>query len=196
MKRGMTKPRIIDILEQGKIGQQVTARGWVRSRRDSKAVTFLVLSDGGSPKTLQVVVDPGTPVDGADGLTLVGTGASVAVEGELVASPGKGQAMELKALRVTVLGLADQETYPLQKKGHSMEFLRSIAHLRSRSNVFGAVFRIRATLAQATHRFFSGEGFNYVHTPIITASDCEGAGAMFEVKANTCLLYTSDAADE
>ena len=185
MNRGMTKPRIIDILEQGKIGQTVTARGWVRSRRDSKAVTFLVLSDGGSPKTLQVVVDPGTPVDGADGLTLVGTGASVAVEGELVASLGKGQAVELKATRVTVLGLADQETYPLQKKGHSMEFLRSIAHLRSRSNVFGAVFRIRATLAQATHRFFSGEGFNYVHTPIITASDCEGAGAMFEVKANT-----------
>ena len=179
----MLRPRIIDLLEHGQIGQTVSAQGWVRSRRDSKAVTFLVLSDGSSIKTLQVVIDPG--IEGHDTLTQVGTGASVAVDGELVASPGKGQAVELKATRVRVLGLADQETYPLQKKGHSMEFLRSIAHLRSRSNVFGAVFRIRATLAQATHRFFSQQGFQYVHTPIITASDCEGAGAMFEVKANS-----------
>jgi len=179
----MTTERIIDILDKGQVGQRITANGWVRSRRDSKAVTFLVLGDGSSVKTLQVVVDEA--VREAADLQHVGTGASVSVEGELVASPGKGQTVELKADKVSIYGLADQETYPLQKKGHSMEFLRSIAHLRSRSNVFGAVFRIRSTLAQATHRFLSGQGFNYVHTPIITASDCEGAGAMFEVKANT-----------
>ncbi len=179
----MAKPRIIDILDKAEIGQTLTAYGWVRSRRDSKAVTFLVLGDGSSLKTLQAVIDPG--IEGHAELTHVGTGASVAVTGEIVASPGKGQALELKATRVEVLGLADQESYPLQKKGHSMEFLRSIAHLRARSNVFGAVFRIRAALAQATHRFFAAQGFHYVHTPIITASDCEGAGAMFEVKAST-----------
>ena len=196
----MANLRIIDILERGEIGQPVTAHGWVRSRRDSKAVTFLVIGDGSSLKTLQAVVDPGIPVIDAEGqavdggLAHVGTGASVSVAGELVASLGKGQAVELKATRVTVLGLADQESYPLQKKGHSMEFLRSIAHLRSRSNVFGAVFRIRAALAQATHRFFSGRGFHYVHTPIITASDCEGAGAMFEVRATTHAATPAEAA--
>jgi asparaginyl-tRNA synthetase len=179
----MAQLRIIDILTNGTVGQRVTARGWVRSRRDSKAVTFIALADGSSIKTLQAVIDEG--IDGHASLQGVGTGASVAISGELVASPGKGQAIELKADKVEVYGLADQETYPLQKKGHSMEFLRSIAHLRARSNVFGAVFRIRASLAQATHRYFAGQGFHYVHTPIITASDCEGAGAMFEVKANT-----------
>jgi asparaginyl-tRNA synthetase len=172
-----------EILTQKVVGDRVVAKGWVRSRRDSKAVTFLALSDGASGKTLQVVIDEATA--GKDGLTGVGTGASVAIEGELVASPGKGQAIELKALAIEVYGLADPESYPLQKKGHSMEFLRSIAHLRARSNAFGAVFRIRATLAQATHRFFASRKFHYVHTPIITASDCEGAGAMFEVKANS-----------
>lgn len=178
-----TKLTIDEILTQSKVGDRVVARGWVRSRRDSKAVTFLVLADGSTGKTLQVVVDDQTAQ--REGLVGVGTGASLAVVGELVASLGKGQAVELKALELEVYGLADPETYPLQKKGHSMEFLRSIAHLRSRSNAFGAVFRIRATLAQATHRYFAQRHFHYVHTPIITASDCEGAGAMFEVKANS-----------
>lgn len=172
-----------EILTQKAVGDRVVARGWVRSRRDSKAVTFLALADGSSMKTLQVVIDEATANLAA--LEGVGTGASVAVDGELVASLGKGQAVELKATSLEVYGLADPETYPLQKKGHSMEFLRSIAHLRSRSNAFGAVFRIRATLAQATHRFFASRRFHYVHTPIITASDCEGAGAMFEVRANS-----------
>jgi len=172
-----------EILNTKQVGDRVVANGWVRSRRDSKAVTFLALADGSNFKTLQAVIDEQTA--GRDNLTGVGTGASVSVTGELVASLGKGQTIELKALDVVVHGLADPETYPLQKKGHSMEFLRSIAHLRSRSNVFGAVFRIRATLAQATHRFFAQRHFHYVHTPIITASDCEGAGAMFEVRANS-----------
>lgn len=172
-----------EILTTKQVGDRVVANGWVRSRRDSKAVTFLALADGSNFKTLQAVIDEQTA--GRDNLTGVGTGASVSVTGELVASLGKGQTIELKALDVVVHGLADPETYPLQKKGHSMEFLRSIAHLRSRSNVFGAVFRIRATLAQATHRFFAQRHFHYVHTPIITASDCEGAGAMFQVRANS-----------
>jgi len=172
------------ILEDGVVGERYTARGWLRSHRGSKAVSFLVLSDGSTMKTLQAVLP--TETEGYEELLpKLTTGASVVVEGVLVESPGKGQRVELKADRVAVLGLADADAYPLQKKGHSMEFLRSIAHLRSRTNVFGAVFRIRATLAQATHRFFGDRGFHYVHTPIITASDCEGAGEMFEVKATS-----------
>jgi len=178
------KQRIVDILKTGEVGHKLTARGWVRSRRDSKTVSFVVLNDGSGMGSLQVVIDAGTP--GWDAVQAdVQTGASVAIEGELVQSLGKGQKVELKASNVTLLGKADPETYPLQKKGHGLDFLRSIAHLRSRSNTFGAVFRTRATLAQATHRFFSEHGFAYVHTPIITASDCEGAGAMFEVRANS-----------
>jgi len=176
---------IREILEGGQVGERYVVRGWVRSRRDSKAVTFVVLNDGSTIKTLQAVVpaeceavDPA--VDPA-----VATGASVEVEGTLVESPGKGQRFELKAERVVLLGPADAETYPLQKKGHSLEFLRGIAHLRPRTNAFGAVFRVRSTLAQVTHAFFAARGFHYVHTPIITASDCEGAGEMFEVKASS-----------
>ncbi|MFO0751295.1 MAG: asparagine--tRNA ligase [Myxococcota bacterium] len=173
-----------DILGKAEIGASLVARGWVRSRRDSKNVSFVVVNDGSTMGSLQAVVDAATP-GWADIQHHVQTGASVAIEGELVASLGKGQKVELKATSVTLLGAADPETYPLQKKGHSMEFLRSIAHLRARSNTFSAVFRVRATLAQATHRFFRDRGFYYVHTPIITASDAEGAGAMFEVRANT-----------
>jgi len=180
----MARPCIAEILESGVIGTRATVGGWVRSRRDSKALSFLVLSDGSTIQTLQVVVDATVP-GYTDFLADLTTGASVEIVGELVESPGKGQRVELRADTLVVLGKADPETYPLQKKGHSMEFLRSIAHLRARSNVFGAVFRIRACLAQATHRFFAQRHFYYVHTPIITASDCEGAGAMFEVKATT-----------
>jgi len=172
------------ILEHGQVGERYVARGWLRSHRGSKAVSFLVLYDGSTINTLQAVL--GADVPGyADIAPLLTTGASVEVEGELVESPGKGQRVELKADRIAVIGTADADTYPLQKKGHSLEFLRSIAHLRPRTNMFGAVFRIRATLAQATHRFFGDRGFHYVHTPIITASDCEGAGEMFEVKATS-----------
>ena len=180
----MAKECLAELLETGVIGARATARGWVRSRRDSKTLSFVVLNDGTTLQTLQVVIEATVP--GYEALLpRLTTGASVEVEGVLVESPGAGQRVELKAESVTLLGDADPETYPLQKKGHSMEFLRSIAHLRSRSNVFGAVFRIRATLAQATHRYFSGKHFQYVHTPIITASDCEGAGAMFEVRASS-----------
>jgi len=176
--------RIKHILDEGQVGERYVVRGWLRSHRGSKAVSFLVLNDGSTINTLQAVLP--TDVDNYEAaLPLLTTGASVEVEGELVESPGKGQRVELKAERIKVLGPADADTYPLQKKGHSLEFLRSISHLRSRTNLFSAVFRIRATLAQATHRFFADRGFFYVHTPIITASDCEGAGEMFEVRATS-----------
>lgn len=180
----MARPCIAEILESGVIGTRAVAQGWVRSRRDSKNLSFVVINDGSTIQTLQIVVDNTVP-GYAEFLADLTTGASISVDGEIVESPGKGQRVEMRADTLTVLGKADPETYPLQKKGHSMEFMRSIAHLRSRSNVFGAVFRIRAALAQATHRFFAAQRFFYVHTPIITASDCEGAGAMFQVKANT-----------
>jgi asparaginyl-tRNA synthetase len=156
----------------------VTVKGWVRTRRDSKGFSFLELNDGSCLASLQVVVDAGTP--GYDLLPKLTTGASTAVEGKLVASPAQGQKWELKATRLELIGLADA-SYPLQKKGHTAEFLRTIAHLRPRSNMYGAVFRMRSRLAYAVHQFFQERDFVYVHTPIITASDCEGAGEMFRV---------------
>jgi asparaginyl-tRNA synthetase len=157
---------------------QVTVKGWVRTRRDAKGFSFLELNDGSCLANVQVVVDAGTP--GAEHLPQLTTGAAAIVEGKLVASPAQGQKWELKASRVELVGLADQ-TYPLQKKGHTAEFLRTIAHLRPRSNLYGAVFRVRSRLAFAVHQFFQERDFVYVHTPIITASDCEGAGEMFRV---------------
>ncbi len=157
----------------------VVARGWIKTRRDSKAVHFLQLNDGSSFKDLQVVIE-GDRLDEAT-LRRLTTGASVRVLGDLVESPAQGQAVELHAESVEVLGDADPKEYPLQKKGHSLEFLREIAHLRPRSNTFGAVFRVRNVLTRAIHDFFQERGFVHVHTPIITASDCEGAGAMFRV---------------
>jgi asparaginyl-tRNA synthetase len=157
---------------------QVTVKGWVRTRRDAKGFSFLELNDGSCLANVQIVVDAGTP--GAEHLPQLTTGAAAIVEGKLVASPAQGQKWELKASRVELVGLADQ-TYPLQKKGHTAEFLRTIAHLRPRSNLYGAVFRVRSRLAYAVHRFFQERDFVYVHTPIITASDCEGAGEMFRV---------------
>jgi asparaginyl-tRNA synthetase len=158
----------------------LTVAGWVRSVRVSKAVSFIALNDGSGAKTLQVVVGDAVP-DGAKIIAALSTGASVRVTGHLVVSPAKGQAVELSAHTVELLGPSDPETYPLQKKGHTLEFLRSMPHLRSRSNTFGAVFRIRSTLAQATHSYFAEHGFRCVHTPLITTSDCEGGGEMFEV---------------
>jgi len=159
-------------------GRRVTARGWIKTRRDSKGVHFLQVSDGSAFRDLQVVVSADTA---APELAAATTGACVEIDGELVASPAKGQRIELRADALRVLGAADPATYPLQKKGHSFEFLRDIAHLRPRSNTFGAVFRVRNALSFAIHRFFHERGFLYVHTPIITASDAEGAGAMFGV---------------
>ena len=158
--------------------EAVTVKGWVRTRRDSKGFSFLELNDGSCLANLQVVVDAGTP--GSEHLPQLTTGASAVVEGKLVASPAQGQKWELRATRVELVGPADA-TYPLQKKGHTPEFLRTIAHLRPRSNLFGAVFRVRSRLAFAVHQFFQERDFVYVHTPIITASDCEGAGEMFRV---------------
>ena len=156
----------------------VTVKGWVRTRRDSKGFSFLEVNDGSCLASLQVIVDAGTP--GSQDLAQFTTGASAVVEGKLVPSPAPGQKWELRAARIELVGPADP-TYPLQKKGHTMEFLRTIAHLRPRSNLFGAVFRTRSQLAFAVHEFFQSRDFVYVHTPIITASDCEGAGEMFRV---------------
>ncbi len=160
-------------------GSEVTARGWVKTRRDSKDVHFAQINDGSIFTDLQVVIDDGAIPE--DTLKHVTTGACLEVSGTLVESPAAGQAVELKAFRIVVLGPADSTIYPLQKKGHTMEFLREIAHLRTRSNTFGAVFRVRNVLSYAIHKFFQERGFLYVNTPIITASDAEGAGAMFRV---------------
>ena len=168
------------ILAATEPSEGVTVKGWVRTRRDAKGFSFLELNDGSCLANLQVVVDAGTP--GSEQLPHFTTGASAAVAGKLVASPAQGQKWELRATRLELIGPADA-SYPLQKKGHSAEFLRTIAHLRPRSNLYGAVFRLRSRLAFAVHQFFQERDFVYVHTPIITASDCEGAGEMFRVTA-------------
>jgi asparaginyl-tRNA synthetase len=161
-------------------GEKVTARGWVKTRRDSKNVHFIQLNDGSSPTDLQVVVEEGLLP--ADAIARIGTGTCISVEGELVASPGKGQAVELKATSLKVHGDAPED-YPLQKKRHTLETLRTMGHLRARTNTFGAVFRVRNALAAAVHKFFQDRGFLYVHTPVISASDAEGAGSMFAVSS-------------
>ncbi|HTL16308.1 MAG TPA: amino acid--tRNA ligase-related protein, partial [Patescibacteria group bacterium] len=166
------------VLDASEPKDTVTVKGWVRTRRDSKGFSFLELNDGSCLGNLQVVVDTGTP--GSENLAQLTTGAAAAIDGKLVPSPAQGQKWELRASRVELIGVADQ-TYPLQKKGHTQEFLRTIAHLRPRSNLYGAVFRMRSRLAFAVHQFFQERDFVYVHTPIITASDCEGAGEMFRV---------------
>lgn len=158
----------------------VIIKGWIRTRRDSKGFSFLEINDGSCLGSLQAVVNSGIP--GYDQLHHFTTGASVIIKGKLVASPGSGQKWELAATEIELVGISDA-AYPLQKKGHTMEFLRTIAHLRPRSNLFGAIFRTRSRLAYAVHQFFQERDFVYVHTPIITASDCEGAGEMFRVTA-------------
>ena len=162
-------------------GAPVTARGWVKTRRDGKSVHFIQLNDGSSPVDLQVVLDEGTVAP--DVVARITTGACIEVNGDLVASSGKGQAVELKARELTVHGEADPAEYPLQKKKHNLDTLRDIGHLRTRSNTFGAIFRVRNVLAAAIHKFFQQRGFLYVHTPVITTSDAEGAGSMFQVAA-------------
>jgi len=170
--------RIRELLAEARPRPEVVVRGWLRTVRRGKEVTFFEINDGSCFASLQVVADSAGPL--APVLEELATGACVAVRGELVESPAKGQAVELKATELVLLGPADSD-YPLQKKRHSFEFLRSIAHLRPRTNSFGAVFRVRSRLAFAVHRFFQERGFLYVQTPIITASDCEGAGELFRV---------------
>ena len=173
------RQKIKEILKSGQEGQAVTVCGWVRSRRDSKNFAFLVLNDGSCQATLQCIIDAGIP--GFDLVSRCQTGASVAVEGVLKASQGKGQSWEVHAKKLTLFGEANPETYPLQKKGHTLEFLREIGHLRGRTNTFGAVWRLRNELAYGVHEFFQSRGFLWAHTPIITANDGEGAGEMFTV---------------
>ena len=170
-----------DLLGSESAREAVELAGWVRTRRDSKGFSFMELNDGSCLKGIQVIVDAGVP--GSEELSKMNTGASVRVVGELVESPGAGQSWEVRASEVELLGGVPDD-FPLQKKGHSPEFLRSIAHLRPRTNLYGATFRMRSRLAYAVHRFFNERDFVYVHTPIITASDCEGAGEMFQVTTN------------
>ncbi|BDS06153.1 asparagine--tRNA ligase [Oceaniferula spumae] len=156
----------------------ITIKGWVRTRRDSKEFSFLEMNDGSCLANIQCVADAGIP--GYDKVPKMTTGAAVGITGKLVESPGKGQKWEIHATEIELIGEAPAD-YPLQKKGHTPEFLRSISHLRPRANLYGAVFRMRSRMAQAVHRFFNERDFSYVHTPIVTASDCEGAGEMFRV---------------
>jgi asparaginyl-tRNA synthetase len=163
------------------VGQEVILQGWIRTRRDSKAgFSFLELNDGSSQGNIQVLAEAALPNYESE-IKQLSTGASVTVTGLVKASPAKGQATEVQAQSVVVHGPADPDSYPLQKKQHSYEFLRTIAHLRPRTNSFGAIARVRNCVSRSIHNFFQEEGFLYIHTPIITASDCEGAGAMFQV---------------
>ncbi|MBI1314381.1 asparagine--tRNA ligase [bacterium] len=176
----MLRTRIAQVLNESQPGEIVNVRGWVRTRRDSKQdFSFLEVNDGSCFKGLQVVVD--SSATGYDTIKDATTGASVSITGEVKDSPGKGQRVELQASEFCVLGTAPADSYPLQKKGHSFEFLREIAHLRPRTNTFGAITRVRNTAATAIHEFFQSRGFYYIQTPVITTSDCEGAGQMFTV---------------
>ena len=178
----MGPTRVVDILRDQPVGRPVAISGWLRTRRDSGGLSFLEVNDGSCLASLQVIAD--TTLANYDGeIRKLATGAALRIQGQLVASPASGQAVEVQASAITVLGPADPATYPLQKKRHSFEFLRSITHLRSRTNALGAVARVRSALSFAVHRFFHEQGFLQVHTPVITTSDCEGAGEMFTVTA-------------
>ncbi|ABM27025.1 asparagine--tRNA ligase [Nitratidesulfovibrio vulgaris] len=175
----MQRTQIVDALAATAPQPVIRLCGWVRTRRDAKGFSFLEINDGSCLANIQAIVDEGIPAYANIGA--VSTGAAVDITGELVESPGKGQKWEVRVQTLTLLGAADAETYPLQKKRHSDEFLRSIAHLRARTNKYGAAFRIRSEAAFAIHEFYRERGFFYVHTPILTGSDCEGAGEMFRV---------------
>ena len=176
----MIRTRIAKVLADGQPGETVNIRGWVRTRRDSKqGFSFIEINDGSSFSGVQVVID--SDADGYDAVKDITTGASVSVTGEVKESPGKGQRFEIHGKELSLLGTADAETYPLQKKRHSFEFLREIAHLRPRTNTFGAITRIRNAASAAIHEFFQERDFYYIQTPIITTSDCEGAGQLFQV---------------
>ncbi len=179
------RTKIVELLSCSNYGEMVNVKGWVRTRRGNKQVNFIALNDGSTIKNVQIVVDLGNFDE--ENLKKITTGACLSVDGILVESPGQGQNAEVHAKVIDVLGEADPNTYPLQKKGHTLEYLREIAHLRPRTNTFGAVFRIRHNMSMAIHNFFHERGFFYFHTPIITASDCEGAGQMFQV--TTMNLY-------
>lgn len=175
----MMRRKIKDILDDPQLDSMYLIRGWVKTKRASKGLTFIELNDGSTLKNLQLVFHDS--LEDYAFLDAVATGAALEAEGTLIKSLGKGQAYELNVHRFVLMGPADPETYPLQKKRHSFEFLRQIGHLRPRTNTFSSVFRVRSALAYAIHRFFNDRGFVYIHTPIVTGSDCEGAGEMFRV---------------
>ena len=172
------RTKVKDLLKE-RPGIKVLAKGWVRTKRGNKNVSFIALNDGSTINNIQIVADVAKFEE--ELLKRITTGACIAVTGDLVESMGSGQAVEIQADAIRIYGEADPNTYPLQKKGHTLEFLRTIAHLRPRTNTFGAVLRIRHAMAFAIHKYFNDKGFVYLHTPIITASDCEGAGDMFQV---------------
>ena len=175
----MKRTKIKDLLKSKEFGKEFIVEGWVRTRRGNKNVSFIAINDGSIIHSMQVVVD--IAVFGEDALKNITTGSCIKVNGILVESQGQGQPVEMQAKEIHVFGTCDPETYPLQKKGHTLEFIRSIAHLRPRTNTFGAVLRIRHNMAFAIHKYFNDKGFYYIHTPIITGSDAEGAGQMFRV---------------
>jgi asparaginyl-tRNA synthetase len=175
----LKRKMIAEWLKTSPENQQVSVMGWVRTRRGNKNVAFVALNDGSTIHNIQIVVDLQNFPE--EQLKKIQTGSSIAVTGKLVASQGQGQAVEILAEEIQLFGEADPEKYPLQKKGHTLEFLREIAHLRPRTNTFGAVLRIRHALAFAIHKYFNDQGFYYIHAPIITGSDAEGAGEMFRV---------------
>ncbi len=175
----MDRTKVKEILLKGETGQEVLVKGWVRTKRGSKNVNFITLNDGSTIHNLQIVAD--TLVFGEEFLKDINTSTSLSVSGELVASQGSGQNVELVAKTIHIYGKSDPDKYPIQPKKHSLEFLRENAHLRFRTNTFSAIFRIRHAMAYAIHNYFNSKGFVYLHTPIITASDAEGAGQMFRV---------------
>jgi asparaginyl-tRNA synthetase len=171
--------KVREALESKEFGEEITIKGWVRTKRGNKNVAFVALNDGSTINNIQVVID--VPAYPEDLLRLITTGSCIRATGKLVESMGKGQSVEIQATDLELYGTADPNEYPLQKKGHSLEFLREIAHLRPRTNTFGAVLRMRHAMSYAIHKFFNDRGFFYLHSPIITGSDAEGAGAMFRV---------------
>lgn len=171
--------KIRDVLSLQPIDKEVLVKGWVRTKRGNKNVAFIALNDGSTIHNLQIVAEVSSFDE--ELLKKVTTGACIAAKGILVKSMGQGQSVEIQATGIEVYGECDPEVYPLQKKGHTLEFLREIAHLRPRTNTFGAIFRIRHAMSFAIHKYFNDNGFYYLHTPIITGSDAEGAGAMFRV---------------
>ena len=177
----MKRKRVKELLTTQETGEKVLVKGWVRTKREIKNVAFVALNDGSTINNIQIVID--LSAFSSDLLKDINTGASIGVTGTLEASQGKGQSVEILASGVVLYGKCDPESYPLQKKGHSMEFLREIAHLRFRTNTFGAVMRVRHAMSFAIHKYFNDRGFYYLHTPIITGSDAEGAGEMFHVTA-------------
>ena len=185
----MRRITIKALLSEAQAGQEVLVKGWVRLHRSSKAAHFIMLNDGSCVNNLQVVVDPNKVA--VELLKSFTTGACVAIKGIVVDSPAAGQKYEVQATELELIGACD-ETYPIQAKAHSMEFLREVAHLRPRTNTFGAIFRIRHNMAMAIHTFFHERGFVYFHTPLITASDCEGAGQMFQVTTKNLYKLEKD----